>query len=242
MHTITTGWVSVDVSDGTKMEAYVARPAGGEARPALLVLQEIFGVNAHIRDIAERFAREGYVAMAPDIFHRFAPRYEGSYDDVPASIALTNNLTPAGVVADLTSSYRHLSAMEGVQKDKIGAIGYCMGGRLAYLANGLSPLAAAVSYYGSGIQGHLDLVPKLSGPMLFFWAGKDGYIPAESRRPVADALRAADKPFVDVEFSWADHGFFCDARGNHDASASAQAWPLTLAFLGQYLGRGSTAS
>lgn len=235
MHTITTEWVSVEVSDGTKMDAYVARPAGGEPRPGLLVLQEIFGVNAHIRDITERFAREGYVALAPDIFHRFAPRYEGSYEDVPASIALTSNLTPEGILADLGSSFSHLEKTAGVTPGKIGAIGYCMGGRLAYVTNAITGLAAAVSYYGGGIQTQVDLVPRLSGPMLFFWAGKDGYISTEARRSVADALRAAGKPFVDVEMSWADHGFFCDARSNHDATAAAQAWPLTLAFLASHL-------
>lgn len=235
MHSITTEWVTIEVADGTKMDAYVARPAGGEERPGLLVLQEIFGVNAHIRDVAERFAREGYVALAPDIFHRFAPRYEGTYDDIPKSIALTSNLTPAGVTADLAASFDHLSGLAGVKEGAVGAIGYCMGGRLAYVTNAIKPLAAAVSYYGGGIQGHLDLAPRLSGPMLFAWAGKDGYIPAEARDSVLSALRAADKPFTSAEFSWADHGFFCDARSNYDAVAAAQMWPLTLAFLASHL-------
>ncbi|MEZ4298685.1 MAG: dienelactone hydrolase family protein [Polyangiaceae bacterium] len=235
MHSITTEWVTVEVSDGTKMEAYVARPEGAEARPGLLVLQEIFGVNAHIRDIAERYAREGYVAFAPDIFHRFAPRYEGTYDDIPASIALTSNLTPDGVGADLIAAHKHLAGMAGVKKESIGAIGYCMGGRLSYVTNALVPLAAAVSYYGGGIQTQLDLAAKLAGPMLFFWAGKDGYIPTEAHQSVTAALRAADKPFTSIEFSWADHGFFCDARSNYNAQAAAQAWPLTLAFLKEHL-------
>lgn len=237
MHTITTEWTSIEVGDGTRMDAYVARPSGGEARPGLLVFQEIFGVNAHIRDIAERFAREGYVALAPDMFHRFSPRYEGTYDDIPASIALAGNLTPQGVMADLVASHRHLAGLAGVEKGAIGAIGYCLGGRLAYVTNALVPLAAAVSYYGGGIQGQLDLAEKLSGPMLFFWAGKDGYIPAEARRAVADALHAADKRFAELVVSWADHGFFCDVRSSHDAAASALAWPLTLAFLAENLGR-----
>jgi carboxymethylenebutenolidase len=237
MQTITTEWVSIEVGDGTKMEAYVARPAGDGPHPGLLVIQEIFGVNAHIRDIAERFAREGYVALAPDVFHRFKPRYEGTYDDVPASIALTSNLTPEGLMADLVAAQAHLRASPRTGGKKVGAIGYCMGGRLAFVTNAVTPLDAAVSYYGGGTQQHLDLADKQHGPMLFFWAGKDGYIPVEAHRAVIDAVRAAGKTFVDCEFANVDHGFFCDARSSYDASASAQAWPLTLAFLATHLGK-----
>lgn len=235
MQNITTEWVSIEVADGTKMEVYVARPAGDGPHPGLLVLQEIFGVNAHIRDIAERFAREGYVALAPDLFHRFAPRHEGTYDDVPASIALTAHLTPEGAMADLRAAFTHLQAARATSGQKIGAIGYCMGGRLSFVANAILPLAAAVSYYGGGTQQHLDLTSMLSGPMLFFWAGKDGYIPVDAHRTIVDSLRNAGKPFVDAEFSQVDHGFFCDARGNHNAAASAQAWALTVAFLASHL-------
>jgi carboxymethylenebutenolidase len=235
MQTIATEWQSIDVPDGTKMDAYLARPAGEGPHPGLLVLQEIFGVNAHIRDIAERFARAGYAALAPDIFHRFAPRYEGTYDDIPKSIALTSHLTPDGIVRDLTAAHAHLAGSPVVAGKKVGAIGYCMGGRLAFVANVVTPLAAAVCYYGGGTHEHVDMVGNLSGPTLFFWAGKDSYIPVESHRKVVDALRAAGKPFVDVEFSYADHGFFCDARSNYDPAAAAQAWPLTLAFLETHL-------
>src|SRR5690349_19582664 len=104
MPTIETETLRIPVADGTTMNGYLARPAAPGPHPALLVFQEIFGVNEHIRDVARRFAAEGYVALAPDLFHRFAPGYEGSYDDVPASMAVAGKLVPEGVIADITAS------------------------------------------------------------------------------------------------------------------------------------------
>jgi carboxymethylenebutenolidase len=229
---IVTERVRVEVSDGTAMDAYVARPSGGGPYPGLLVLQEIFGVNAHIRDVAERLAREGYVTLAPDLFHRQFPNYDETYEDIPASVALAMRYTGDQAEADLKAAYERLRGIEGVQADRIGALGFCMGGRLAFVANAVAPLRAAVSFYGGGIAtDKLHLAERLSGPMLFFWAGKDTYIPIEQHRSLTDTLAKLEKPFVSVEMSSVNHGFFCDARSDYDAAASAQAWPLTLAFL-----------
>ena len=231
-----TGWVTLPVADGSELRAFLAQPAGPGPHPAIVVLQEIFGVNGHIRDVTERFARAGYLAIAPDMFHRFAPGYEGSYDDIPASIAVTAHLTPAGVAADLTATHAHLAGRADVRADRIAAIGYCMGGRLAWQANAALPLAAAVAFYGGGIAAnHLDLAPALHGPQLLVWAGHDPWIPPADRDRVHAAMRAAGKPYVNVEFSGVHHGFFCDARSDYDAGAAAQAWALTLAFLAHHL-------
>jgi carboxymethylenebutenolidase len=227
---ITTERVQVDVSDGTKMDAYLARPSGRGRNPGLLVFQEIFGVNAHIRDIAERFARQGYAALAPDLFHRTAPGYDGKYEDPNASIAVAMKYGPEQSHADIKAAYELLRDMSHVEGDRIAAVGFCMGGRLAFTADALLPLRAAVSFYGA-IGDKLELAKQLSGPILFFWAGKDHYIPVEQHRAVSDELRRLGKPFINVEFSACDHGFFCDARSNYDANAAAQSWPLTLAFL-----------
>jgi carboxymethylenebutenolidase len=236
MHEIVTERISVGVGDGTQMGGYLARPARPGTYPGLLVLQEIFGVNAHIRDIAERFAREGYVALAPELFHRSAPGYEGRYDDIQGGMAQATKLTPAGVEADLAAAHGYLQGHASARRDRIGVVGYCMGGRLAFLANARLPLQAAVSYYGGGIAtALLPLADTMAGPLLLVWAGQDGYIPPEHRRSVAEALRAAGKPFVDVEFSHADHGFFCDARSNYEPRAARQVWALTLAFLAAHL-------
>lgn len=234
---IRTSSVTIPVADGTTMAGYLAAPATRGLHRAIFVIQEIFGVNPHIRDITERFARAGYLAVAPDIFHRFAPDYQGSYDDIPGSIAQTAKLTPDGVAADLAATHAWLAARDDVRRGGIAAIGYCMGGRLAFVANATLPLGAAVSYYGGGIATHhLDLAGALHGPQLLVWAGNDPWIPAADRDRVHAAVRDAGKRYVNVEFSGVNHGFFCDARSDYDAGASRQAWALTLAFLDHALG------
>ena len=233
---IRTSSVTIPVADGTTMGGYLAAPMAPGPHAAVFVIQEIFGVNAHIRDVTERFARAGYLALAPEIFHRFAPGYRHTNPDIPASIALTSKLTPEGVSADLAAAHAWLAARDDVRPGRIAAIGYCMGGRLAFVANATLPLGAAVSYYGGGIAtNHLDLARALRGPQLLVWASNDPWIPPADRDRVHAAVRDAGKRYVNVEFSGVNHGFFCDARSDYDAGASRQAWALTLAFLDHWL-------
>lgn len=228
-------YVQLSVSDGTTMRAYVARAdAGAPARKGagLLVLQEAFGVNAHIRDVADRYARQGYVAIAPELFHRTAPGFDGNYDDFPSVMPHIQKLTPEGLIADARAAHDWLTSQGQAAPGRTGAVGFCMGGRAAYLANTALPLAAAVSYYGGGIApGLLDRAGSLHARQLFYWGGKDRNIKPEHHRAVADALREAGKPFVSVEFSDADHGFFNDARPAYHPAAARESWALTLAFL-----------
>ena len=234
---ITTDRVRIDVADGTAMDAYVARPATGGPHPGIVLLQEIFGVNAHIRDVVERVAREGYVVLAPDLFHRHAPNYEAGYENFQDSIKVAMQYTAAQSEADVRAACDAIAKLEGVRADRLAAMGFCMGGRLSFVANAVAPLRCAVSYYGGGIASDkLHLTEKLSGPMLFYWAGKDHFISTEQRRAVDDALTKAGKAHVDVFFSEQDHGFFCDARSSYDAAAAAQSWALTRAFLQCHLG------
>src|SRR4051812_10613827 len=125
---ITTEKTTVEVSDGTSMELFTARPQGGGRRPGLLVLQEAFGVNAHIRDVAERFAREGWVTAAPELFHRTAPGFDGSYTDFASVTPHLRAITDAGLTADLNAANRWLTDRGGVLADNVSAIGFCMGG------------------------------------------------------------------------------------------------------------------
>lgn len=230
--------ITLSVSDGTSMRAYVARPAG-QARAGLIVFQEAFGVNAHIRDLTERFAGQGYLAVAPELFHRSGPGFEGSYTDFPAVVPHMKALTDDGLAADTRATF------DWLQKEgkglAIAATGYCMGGRTACLAAMTVPLACAVSYYGGGIApggmfpALTERFKDLKAPMLYFWGGKDGHIGADAVSAVENATRAAGKAYVNVVFSEADHGFFCDARASYNPAAAAQAWPLTLAFLEGHL-------
>jgi len=233
---ITTDHVRIDVADGTTMDGHVVRPAAPGTFPGILLLQEVFGVNGHIRDVAARLAREGYVVLAPDLFHRTNPGWEGSYDDIPASIKVAQAYTAEQSEADLRAASAHLAKLDAVEADHLGALGFCMGGRLAFTANAVTQLRAAVSYYGGGISpDKLHLASQLHGPTLFFWAGQDPYIPADQHRAVKDAMHKAGKPFVSVEFSSVSHGFFCDERKDYDEDAAAQSWAMTKEFLRRHL-------
>ena len=229
MNGIETGRETLTVGDGTEMAAFRARPAGAGTRPGLLLLQEAFGVNAWIRGVAERFAREGFSVLAPELFHRTAPGFEGRYDDFPATRAHLQALTVEGLTADLRAAHARLAAETG---GDVSAVGFCMGGRAAFLADAVLPLKAAVSFYGAGIApALLDRAPSLSGPILLIWGGADAHIPPEQAAAVSAALRAAGKRFASAEFSEGAHGFFCDARPAYHAPSAARAWALTLAFL-----------
>lgn len=229
-------YVELSVNDGSAMRAWVARPKEEGAHPGLLVFQEAFGVNAHIRDVAGRFAREGFVAVAPELFHRTGAGFDGRYDDFPSVMPHMKALNDASMAADHRAAFDWLRGTIGPQLP-ISVIGYCMGGRAAFLAAVTLPLAAAISYYGGGIApnatnpGLLGRASGIQSRLLFFWGGRDKHIPPEQVRAVTDALRAMGKNFVNVEISNADHAFFCDARASYSPSAALLAWPLTLAFL-----------
>jgi len=214
------------------MPAYVSRPRGNGPFPAILVFQEALGVNNQIRGVADRYAALGLIAIAPELFHRFAPGFETQTFDRDAIMPLIHKLTIDGTTADVTAAYQWALTQPDIRKDKIASVGYCMGGRATYLANSEVPLAAAISYYGGGIAPDLlDRAPRLHGPHLFFWGGLDPGIPPEKRRAVADAVRAAGKRFVDVEFSDAQHGFFNVELDRGNPRAADESWALGCAFL-----------
>jgi len=225
--------VDLPVSDGTRMRAHVARPDDGARHPGLLLFQEAYGVNAHIRDVAGRLAGAGHLVIAPEIFHRTAPPgFEGAYGDFPAVQPHYQAITVPGLEADIRAAHAWLAADRQAEPRRIAAIGFCLGGRVSFVAATAIRLRAAVAFYGGGIApALLERAPRAQAPLLFFWGGRDTHIPPEQRRAIADALSAAGKPFVDVVFSEADHAFFCDARPAFHPGAAAQAWALTLAFL-----------
>ena len=235
---IETERVTLTVADGTQMPAYVARPKGGGNGRGLLVFQEAFGVNAHIRDVTERFAREGYTAIAPALFHRTGGDFEGSYGDFPAVMPHMQALTNDGITADVQAAYAYLTGTGDATANGVFSVGYCLGGRVSFLADLVLPLKASASYYGGGIApnpangaaGLLDRAGELHAPILLIWGGKDTHIGTAATRAVDDALTAAGKPYATITFSEADHGFFCDARPAYNPQAAAQAWPLTLAW------------
>jgi carboxymethylenebutenolidase len=226
------GYVTLSPSDGGEMRAFVARPAGTGPHPAIMIFQEALGVNAHLRGVAQRYADEGFVAIAPELFHREAPGFEADTLVMDVVMPLIRALTVDGLIADARATHEWLAAQPDVAPSKIAAVGFCMGGRAAYLANSSLPLAAAISYYGGSIApGLLDRAAALHGPHLFFWGGQDKGIPPEQHRAVIDAVRSAGKSFVDVEFSDANHGFFNEQIDRHHPQSARQSWALSTAFL-----------
>lgn len=225
-------FTSVPVGDGTEMRVYVARPASSAktsaaAAAAILVFQEAFGVNAHIRDVTDRFAKRGYLALSPELFHRTAPGFEGRYDDFDSVRKHMSAMTTETIEADVRAAYELARGA-----DRVVSTGYCMGGRVSYIANSILPLSAAASYYGGGIApALLDRAQRQNGPMLFFWGGLDKHIGEEQRSSVRKAMTGASKPFVETLFSFADHGFFCDQRASYNPDAARDAWALTTSFL-----------
>lgn len=228
-------FTTISVSDGTEMELYVAVPGGKGPFPAIIVLQEAFGVTGHIRSIAERLCKEGYAAVAPDLFHRTARRLEAAYTDFPSIAPHFQAITNEGLAADLRASYDWLQQQAAVQKDRIGSIGFCLGGRVSFLANATLPLAAAVSYYGGYLDKLVDSAPQLHADHLFFWGGKDQHIPQETIDKVIGAVKAAGKSYTNVVISYADHGFNCDDRASYHPLAAKEAWAHSLAFFGNRL-------
>ncbi|OWP62275.1 dienelactone hydrolase [Hymenobacter amundsenii] len=214
-------------------------PAPGvAAAPGIILFQEAFGVNAYIRSVADRLAAAGYVVVAPELFHRTAePGQEFSYDDFPSVMAHYQAVTPETMTHDAQAAYDWLQGQPNVRPDRIGSLGFCLGGQVSFVANAVLPLSAGVSYYGGGLHTRTAMAPDLHAPHLFFWGGLDEHISPEHRQQVTAALDAAGQPYINTVISDADHGFHCDARGSYNPAAAAEAWALTLAFLQDKLGR-----
>ena len=223
-------FVDLKAADGFVFPAYVAQPSG-PAKGALVVLQEIFGVNSHIRSVADGYAKEGYLAVAPATFHRVKPGVELGYspEDMSAGSALkaaVEALPAPGVLQDIQAAIRHAA-----QGGKVGIVGYCWGGLLTWRsACELQGLAAAVPYYGGGMTtpDEVTRVPKV--PVLAHFGDQDHWISLAS----VEAFKKAH-PEVEVHIYHANHGFNCDQRASYDAAAAQQARERTLAFLHKHL-------
>jgi carboxymethylenebutenolidase len=225
--------VDVAVKDGTTMPAYVARPGACTSASGILVLQDQFGVTDFLRDTAVRFAKLGFTAIAPALYHRsgvFDIPYDGGYE---ASKPHHKAVTIDGQIADAEAAYDWLVAEGKVDADRIGAMGFCMGGRLAYVANAHRPLRAAISFYGGRIAPDLlRFAGEQNAPLLFFWGGRDDVIPKEQYRAVADGLTEAEADHDQVVFSEAGHAFFCHSRPDmYHERASREAWAMSMELL-----------
>lgn len=235
MSNITSQHVEIKVDDGSTMLAWLAQPAGEQPKRGIMVFPEIFGVNSHIREVTNRFAALGFSAIAPELFHRTAPaKWECAYTDLPSARAHMQSLKEDTMESDAKATYNWLQA-NTTAGDNVACVGYCMGGRTAFLANSAVPVKAAISYYGGNMPTLLHRTAKLSAPMLLFWGELDSHIPAEHRNQVTKSMREANKEYVDVVFSNADHGFNCDARKSYQADAARLSWNTVQSFLNSRL-------
>lgn len=221
---------TVKLADHTEVDLYTAFPEGNGPFPAIILIQEAFGVNHHIRNVAERLCAEGYAVVSPDLFHRTARRLEVGYNDFASVAPHFQAITKEGLTADLKGAYEFLQQQDTVKKDKIGSVGFCLGGRVSFLANAVLPLSAAVSYYGGGLDQFADDAVNLNGPHLFYWGGLDKHIPQETISTIVNAVKTAGKDYTSVTISYADHGFNCDERESYQPLAAKEAWAHTLAF------------
>ncbi|MGD9976440.1 MAG: dienelactone hydrolase family protein [Bacteroidales bacterium] len=226
---------SIPVADGTALDAYFAIPESDEKIPGIILLQEAFGVNHHIQSIAERLCAEGYAVVAPDLFHRTIRRLVAPYTDFSGAIPHLQAITKEGLSFDFRAVYDWFQQQENIRKDKIGSIGFCLGGRASFLANARLPLAAGVSYYGGGLDQWTDEAENLHGTHLFFWGGKDEHITAEAVETAVEGVKKAGKEYTSVIFSYADHGFHCDERSSYHPLAAKEAWAHTLTFFNSRL-------
>lgn len=230
-------FVNLNSPDGFTLPVYVARPATAP-RGAIVVLQEIFGVNDHIRAVADRYAAEGYLAVAPSTFARVQPDVEMGYSDadMSAGMALKDRVESrpgAGVLSDIQSAidYAALEAGGSASAAKVGIVGFCWGGLLAWRsACELRGLAAAVCYYGGGMTTKAESARTPRCPVLAHFGKKDHFIKTDTVHAFAQA-----HPEVQVHLYDADHGFNCDQRGSYDQAAADQARERTHAFFAEHL-------
>ena len=231
---VSTRWIEVDAGEGQRYDAYLALPPAGKG-PGIVLFQEIFGVNSHIQGVAEQYAQDGFVVLAPDLFWRQQRRVELGYDDAERQRAITlmKGLKPEELQSDIRTCVAALRARPETASFKSGALGFCLGGRLAYTAAAIAGIDTAVAYYGGGIQDQLALAPKLQCPIQFHYASRDESIPAAAVEKVREAVAGKDAEIFVYEGS--THGFNCWDRGSYNPASAALAHGRSTAFLAQHL-------
>ena len=219
--------IQLTASDGQTIEAHRAEP-DGKARGGLVVIQEIWGINAHVRSVADGYAADGYLAVAPALFDRVEPGVKmDEYNDetMKRGFGLMQKVDTDKALLDIAAAVAEASGA-----GKVGVVGYCFGGRMAWLsASRLDGISASVPYYGGGIPGLASENPKC--PVMLHFGEKDSHIPIES---VEEFKKA--HPSLPVHIYPADHGFNCDARASYDAESAKLARERTLKFFREHVG------
>jgi carboxymethylenebutenolidase len=219
-------FTTLTADDGHQLSAYVARPAAAPLA-GLVVVQEIFGVNAHIRSVADGYARDGFFVVAPALFDRVERGVELGYEgaDMQRALSLMPKLSPENAVKDISAAIAYAAQAPG---KKVSVIGYCFGGTLAWITAARLPVSAAVGYYGGRIGTYAAETPK--APVMLHFGKQDTHIPRED----VEKVHAAH-PEVEIYWYDAGHGFNCDARSAFEPVSAKQARERSLAFLKKHL-------
>lgn len=237
---IRTKWVTVE-SAGVAVDAYVATPVLQGIYPAVVVIQEIFGVNSHIRSVTDRLATAGFVAIAPAIYQRLAPGFEAGYtpEDIKVGRRYKEQTKREELLSDVRGAIAYLQTLPQVKPGGVGCIGFCFGGHVAYLAATLPEVAVTASFYGAGLttwcpgggQPTVDYTPEIQGTLYAFFGEKDASIPPEQVDQIEATLRDAKIPHLVFRYANAGHGFFCDQRPDYVPEAAADAWEKVIELL-----------
>ncbi|NMG09852.1 dienelactone hydrolase family protein [Brasilonema sp. UFV-L1] len=216
-----------------QIDAYLAEPLAEGTFPGVIVIQEIFGVNIHIREVTERLAQEGYVAIAPAIFQRIAPGFEAGYtpEDIQIGRKYKEQTKADEILSDIQAAIAYLKTLPNVNSDAIGSIGFCFGGHVVYLAATLPEIKATASFYGGGITNStpgggtptITRTPNIKGTLYAFFGTEDAGIPQEQTEQIEAELEKHQIPHKVFRYP-ADHGFFCNHRSSYNAEAAADAW------------------
>jgi carboxymethylenebutenolidase len=217
------------------IDAYLAEPIGTGPFPAVIVIQEIFGVNSHIRDVTERIAKEGFVAIAPAIYQRMAPGFEVGYgqEDTTLGRQYKDQTTAAELLSDIQATIAYLRTLPSVKPDGFGAIGFCFGGHVVYLAATLPDIKATAAFYGGGIATMtpgggagaptISRTREIQGTIYAFFGTRDPLIPIEQIDQIETALQTHQINHRVFRYP-TGHGFFCDQRPDYNPAAAADAW------------------
>lgn len=241
---ISTRSISVPAS-GLSIDAYLAEPTEPGHYPPVIVIQEIFGVNAHIRDVTERFAKAGYVAIAPALYQRIAPGFQAGYtlDDVKIGRTYKEQTQADQLLADVQGAIAFLQHHPNVRPGGVGCIGFCFGGHVAYLAATLPEVSATASFYGAGLttwcpgggEPTVTRTAQIRGHLYAFFGMEDASIPMEQVDRIEAELVKHQVPHRVLRYANADHGFFCDQRSSYNAEAANDAWQVVQELFRQTL-------
>jgi carboxymethylenebutenolidase len=220
-------------SQSAEIFAYLAMPAGAGQFPGIIVLQEIFGVNTHIRAVTERIASLGYVAIAPALFARISPGFEVGYtsEDIELGRKYAEQTNASQLLADIQSAIDYLKTLPQVLSP-FGCIGFCFGGHVAYLAATLPDISVTASFYGRGIttftpgggDPSVSQTGSIAGTIYMFFGMDDASIPPEHIAEIDLALTQHDIPHQIWQYPGAEHGFCCDLRASYNPAAAESAW------------------